>query len=188
MILLEWTDLSIGYEGRVVKNVGRGAASSDRLTLVEGRNGSGKTTLLKTFAGILPVIDGRISPRPGPRLGTYVHSVPWLFRGTVRYNLSLVATEEDVEEEARQTGITHLLDVTISRLSRGEAQRVALARAMLRQPRILLLDEPEGSLDSESLELWITRIERSVQNRSALIILATHQRRKWEVPCTSLEL
>lgn len=188
MITLEWHELVIGYDGRALRGVVNGRASSDRLTLVEGSNGSGKTTLLKTLAGILPAIAGTITPEPDPLHTTYLHSVPWLFRGTVRHNLSIAGDPHAADDEARRMGVHDLLDVRVSRLSRGQAQRVALARAMLRAPRILLLDEPEGSLDSESRDRWIARIQQCVRDRSPLILLATHHRRDWDVPCHTIEL
>lgn len=188
MIRLEWHDLVVGYDGRAIRDIGTGAVTGERLTLVEGRNGSGKTTFLKTLAAILPPIDGTVVPTPDPELTTYLHSVPWLFRGTVRHNLSLAARGAAIEDEARLVGIDDLLETRVSHLSRGQTQRVALARAMLRQPRVLLLDEPEGSLDSESRERWIARIQQCVRDRSPLILLATHQRRAWDVPCHTVEL
>lgn len=188
MIRLEWRDLVVGYEGRAVRDIGTGMVTSERLNLVEGSNGSGKTTLLKTLAGILAPVQGTVVPTPDPALTTYLHSVPWLFRGTVRHNLSLAGRGAALEDEARLMGIDDLLESRVSRLSRGQAQRVALARAMLRRPGVLLLDEPEGSLDTDSRDRWIARIRQCVRDRSPLILLATHQRRDWDVPCHTLEL
>ncbi len=188
MIHLEWSGLAIGYDDRVLQVVGERGISSDSLNLIEGPNGSGKTTLLKTLAGLIPAIQGTIKPEPDPRTTTYMHSVPWLFRGTVRHNLTLAENRTMLEEEARRMGIEDLLDQRVSLLSRGQIQRVALARAMLRQPRVLLLDEPEGSLDRESRDRWIERIEQCVRDHAPLIVVATHDRRDWRVPVTAIEL
>lgn len=85
-------------------------------------------------------------------------------------------------------GIENLLDHRVSHLSRGQAQRVALARAMLRRPQVLLLDEPEGSLDHESRNRWTARIEECVRDHSPLIVVATHGRKEWDVPVAAIEL
>lgn len=188
MIHLRWRDLVIGYERRAVRTVGSGETSSNTLLIVEGPNGSGKTTLLKTLAGLLPPIEGAVDPLPTPDSTTYLHSVPWLFRGTVRHNLSIAGGSPAIEEEAARMGIADLFDVRVSQLSRGQTQRVALARAMIRSPRILLLDEPEGSLDAESLGRWVDRIQQCVRERSPLIVMATHHRREWDVPWRMLSL
>lgn len=188
MIHLRWRDLVVGYERRAVSTVGSGETSSDTLLIVEGPNGSGKTTFLKTLAGLLPPIEGSVEPLPGPESMMYLHSVPWLFRGTVRHNLSIVGAPPAIEEEAARMGIAELFDVRVSQLSRGQTQRVALARAMIRSPRILLLDEPEGSLDAESLWRWVDRIQQCVREHSPLIVMATHHRREWNVPWRTLTL
>lgn len=182
VIRMRWIDLVIGYRGHPIRAIGTGQASSDRLLVVEGPNGSGKTTLLKTLAGILPPVDGVVDPRPDPSRTTFVHSTPWLFRGSVRRNLVLAGERSRAEREADRLGVRDLLELPASELSAGQAQRIALARAMTRAPQILLLDEPEGSLDSESLERWTERIHECVREGSPLIILATHRRRAWDVP------
>lgn len=188
MIRLDWRQLTIGYDGRVVRPIGDGGIASDSLNLIEGANGSGKTTLLKTLAGLIAPIEGTIDPAPAASSTTYLHSIPWLFRGTVRHNLALAGDHAGLEEEAERMGVEDLLDQRASRLSRGQAQRVALARAMLRRPRVLLLDEPEGSLDRESRSRWTSRIEQCVRDRSPLIVVATHARRDWDVPVAVIEL
>lgn len=165
-----------------------GETTSDQLLLVEGPNGSGKTTFLKTLAGILPPISGGIDPRPESKHTTFVHSVPWLFRGTVRHNLQIAGNRDVAEEEAARLGIGDLMERSVFELSAGQAQRVALARAMTSAPRILLLDEPEGSLDSESLELWSERVHGCVRQGLPLIVVATHRRREWRVPTRVLRL
>ena len=156
--------------------------SSDRLLIVEGPNGSGKTTLLKTLGGILAPVSGTIVPPPDPRTTTFVHSTPWLYRGSVRHNLQLAGDRDTAEEEADRLEISALLDEPAFRLSAGQAQRVALARAMTSKPDILLLDEPEGSLDSVSVQRWTDRIEECVKLAHPLIVLATHRRSDWRVP------
>jgi putative ABC transport system ATP-binding protein len=72
-----------------------------------------------------------------------------------------------------QVGIAHLAKHRPPRLSGGEQQRVAIARALVRQPRILLADEPTGALDTETGHLVITALQAATE-RGCGLILVTH--------------
>jgi len=74
-----------------------------------------------------------------------------------------------------QVGIAHLAKHRPPRLSGGEQQRVAIARALVREPRILLADEPTGALDTETGKLVITALQ-SATERGCGLILVTHDR------------
>ncbi|MET0134801.1 MAG: ABC transporter ATP-binding protein [Kibdelosporangium sp.] len=72
-----------------------------------------------------------------------------------------------------QVGIAHLAKSKPPRLSGGEQQRVAIARALVREPRILLADEPTGALDTETGRLVIDALH-SATDRGCGLILVTH--------------
>ncbi|GAA3758730.1 ABC transporter ATP-binding protein [Plantactinospora mayteni] len=74
-----------------------------------------------------------------------------------------------------QVGIAHLAKHRPARLSGGEQQRVAVARALVREPRLLLADEPTGALDTETGNLVI-EVMRSATERGCGLILVTHDR------------
>ena len=107
-----------------------------------------------------------------------------LFGGTIRENIlygRLDATEVEIVAAAQaanaHTFITELpdgYDTLVGergiRLSGGQRQRVAIARAILKDPRILLLDEATASLDNESESLVQDALERLMQNRTTVII------------------
>jgi multiple sugar transport system ATP-binding protein len=139
-------------------------ADRELLTIV-GPSGSGKTTLLRLLAGLEMPDAGRIfvadqditwqSPRD--RDVALVFQSHVLFphftaaenlgfglklRGVTRGEI-----QKRVQEIAGQLGVTHCLDRRPAKLSGGERQRVALGRALIRQPKILLLDEPFAHLD-----------------------------------------
>src|SRR5690606_25543506 len=76
-------------------------------------------------------------------------------------------------EALEQVGIAHLAKQRPARLSGGEQQRVAIARALVRQPRILLADEPTGALDTETGNLVIDVLHGATQ-RGCGLILVTH--------------
>ncbi|EWM13778.1 MULTISPECIES: ABC transporter ATP-binding protein [unclassified Kutzneria] len=74
-----------------------------------------------------------------------------------------------------QVGVAHLAKHRPARLSGGEQQRVAIARALVRDPKILLADEPTGALDSETGNL-VVEVLRSTTDRGCGLILVTHDR------------
>jgi putative ABC transport system ATP-binding protein len=80
-----------------------------------------------------------------------------------------------VMQALEEVGIAHLAKNRPTRMSGGEQQRVAIARALVREPRILLADEPTGALDTETGALVIDALQ-SVTARGCALILVTHDR------------
>jgi ABC-type multidrug transport system ATPase subunit len=176
---VEAIDVVVGYDARPVAIVGSFTVDPHRLTVVTGPHGSGKTTLLKTLAGLLSPIKGRIVPQLPPGAGgvVFVHSTPYLFAGTVRHNVHLSSRGDDrrAHEASRMLGAEQLWNKDVRRLSTGERQRVAIARALAAEPRLLLIDEPEGGLDMEGVSSWRRIVEQALSAGHPLIVIATHQ-------------
>jgi NitT/TauT family transport system ATP-binding protein len=175
---IEAVDVVVGYDSRPVADVGSFRMQANRLTVVTGPNGSGKTTLLKTVAGLLPLVSGRIAPRlpPGPDGAVLVHSTPYLFAGTVRHNMQITSRgdERRARQALRALGVEDLWTRNIRRLSTGQRQRVGIARALATEPRLLLIDEPEGRLDAEGISSWRGIVEEALAAGFPSIVVATH--------------
>ena len=132
---------------------------------VLGPSGSGKSTLLRVVAGLQRLDSGRVlldgedlAPTPPHRRGIglvfqdhalFQHKDVW---GNIAFGLRMRGdTRPEIERRVREllelVGLTGFEHRSVATLSGGEQQRVALARALAPEPRVLLLDEPLGSLD-----------------------------------------
>lgn len=162
---------------RVLEGVDLAVGPNEIVTLV-GPNGSGKTTLARALLGLVGPAAGRIERRRGLTIG-YVpqrlHVEPTLPL-TVQRLLTLTTRKSRAElrEALSEVGVPGLLRNPVASLSGGEMQRVLLARAILRDPELLVLDEPVQNVDvGGQLELYdlIARIRR---RRGCGILLISH--------------
>lgn len=157
--------------GSLGSRPGRGVLDHLDLTIKQGeivaligRSGSGKSTLLRILAGLDTGATGEFAvPR---RVSVAFQDARLLLWKRVRENVALGLRGDDrlqiAESALAEVGLSDHLRAWPLTLSGGEAQRVALARALVREPELLLLDEPFGALDAITrltmhqlvLELW----------------------------------
>ncbi|WP_342029547.1 thiol reductant ABC exporter subunit CydD [Stenotrophomonas sp. CFBP 13718] len=174
----------LGAAHDVVRDISFQLEQNQRLALV-GPSGSGKSTLLEALAGWLPPRGGSVILRPGIEVG-YAGQRPYLFHGSIADNLRLadptasMATLRQVADAAQVLAFADRLpaglDTVIGErgfgLSGGEARRIGLARLLLRNPGILLLDEPTAFLDPRTEAALLHALAIFARGRS--VIVATH--------------
>ncbi|RIH85295.1 Lipid A export ATP-binding/permease protein MsbA [Meiothermus luteus] len=167
-------------------------------TALVGPSGAGKSTLLRLILGLYPPSEGQVlldghdlqgyEPRWLRARIAWVPQEPLLFAGTVQENLAALApgaTPEAMEQALRTVGLwpdvglqTRLEDEG-SGLSVGQRQRLAIVAALLREARILLLDEVTSALDKNSEAQVVAALEAIRPGRTILVVahrLSTVQR------------
>jgi molybdate transport system ATP-binding protein len=171
-------------------------ASEGRVTGLFGASGAGKTSLINMIAGLMRpdrgtvAVDGDILEDTAAHvhIAAYRRRIGYVFQDArlfphldVRQNLDfgrrMNRLAEDGEQHRRVVDlldIGNLLDRRPGRLSGGERQRVALGRALLSQPRLLLLDEPLGSLDEERKEEILPYLVRLRDEAGVPMVYVSH--------------
>jgi sulfonate transport system ATP-binding protein len=140
-----------------------------------GRSGSGKSTLLRALAGLDTPTAGSVQvPRERMVVFQEPRLLPWKTAiENVALGLGNGATEH-ARAALAEVGLEHRLHAYPSTLSGGEAQRTALARALVRDPKLLLLDEPFAALDALT-RMRMHRLVEALWTRHRLaVMLITH--------------
>lgn len=180
-------------ETEVLKGINLEVRSGEKIALA-GASGAGKSTIAQLLMRFYDATEGQIVI-DGQRIDAYaiqhlranIGVVPQeviLFGGSIRENIAYGrqgATDAEVREAARQAnaldfidGFPEGFDTIVGergvKLSGGQRQRIAIARAILKDPKILILDEATSSLDAESEKLVQDALDVLMQNRTTLII------------------
>ncbi|WP_100656265.1 ABC transporter ATP-binding protein [Alteromonas flava] len=195
MLLLE--SLAIGYSKNTQMDVLRDVTlqlEEGEIGCLLGPSGCGKTSLLRSIAGFLPPRAGQIYIDNQP-VSTATHMVPVAKRSvgmvfqdfalfphlTVRQNIAFGLSGYSVEETTdRVSEMLAMVDLQTHQdsyphqLSGGQQQRVALARALAPQPKLLLLDEPFSSLDSQLREQLAFDVRSLLKKLGITALMVTH--------------
>ncbi len=163
-----------------------------------GPNGSGKTTLLKLVLGLVKPNRGIVSIFGEPvdefrswwRVGYVPQSVEGvshqspitveevvaqgLYRGFDPFGVWRRSNLESVVRSMEEVGVADLRRRRVSSLSAGQQQRVLVARALIRQPDLLVLDEPVAGVDAAGQEVFYSILRRLNQDQGITILIVTH--------------
>ncbi|HEV8578486.1 MAG TPA: ABC transporter ATP-binding protein [Thermoanaerobaculia bacterium] len=177
----------------VLRDIDFHAAAGTTVAVV-GRTGAGKSTLLSLMPRLIDPPEGTlhvdgvdVRRLPLARLRAAIGMVPqetFLFSATIHENIALGVPEASVEEVAEAARLAGLeadlaafpngLDTVVGErgltLSGGQKQRVALARALLRQPRILLLDDCLSAVDTHTEEQILGNLRRVFRGRTVFLV------------------
>ncbi len=200
-ILAEARDVVKSYDhGRITVLQGVSLTlRAGELVSLWGASGSGKSTLLHLLGGLdLPdsgelKVCGLNPVREADRLELRRRHLGYVFQLhnlipdlTVAENIRVPAlavglppreTAARVQELAEQIGMSHRLTHRVQDLSGGERQRTAICRALMNAPRLLLADEPTGSLDEQTGETVFSLLKSLAERERIAVVLATHERR-----------
>jgi cell division transport system ATP-binding protein len=172
--------------------------AKNEFVFISGPSGAGKTTLLKLFYYGEPVSEGQVLidginlariprkriPFLRRKFGIIFQDYKLIPSKNVYENVALVLEaagtkkrliQKKVKRVLRLVGMEDRVTSFPPSLSGGEQQRIAVARAVIGDPKIILADEPTGSLDADSAEI-ILELLRGVHIRGATVIIATHDK------------
>jgi len=176
--LIEARQLGVRLGGEtIIRNVNLTIFKGQIVTLI-GPNGAGKSTLIKALLGVHRVSEGQLTLAPSLTIGympqrtsiddTLPLSVYRLMTLTNR------AGRDAVTATLKLTDVPHLIDRPVQQLSGGEFQRVMLARALLKQPDVLVLDEPVQGVDFNGEVDLYRLIQRIRDERGCAILMVSH--------------
>ena len=192
---VEFRDVSFRYPtGEEVLHHIDVTADPGSIIAFVGPSGAGKSSLAKLIPRFYDVSDGQVlvdghdaRKIKVPSLRNCLGIVPQetiLFHGTVRENIAygkLDASDDEIEQAAKsanahdfivhlENGYNTIVGERGTRLSGGQRQRISIARAILKDPRILILDEATSNLDTESEKIVQAALERLMQGRTTFVI------------------
>jgi zinc transport system ATP-binding protein len=149
-----------------------------QIVTVIGPNGAGKTSLVRLVLGLLKTDSGTVWQRPGLRVGYMPQrlQIDPTLPLTVRRFLTLwgPSSSRMISRLLAEVGVPQVEDRAVQSLSGGELQRVLLARALLRQPDLLVLDEPVQAVDVQGQADLYALIADLSRSRNCGVLMVSH--------------
>jgi len=161
-----------------------------------GRNGSGKTMLFKTICGLINTTQGEVyvfgkkisKGQLAENTGMIIETPGFLPQYSGFFNLKMLAsinnkvTDDKIKETISLVGLNPDDKRPVKKYSLGMRQRLGIAQALMENPKLLILDEPMNSLDSDGVE-DVRNILLNLKNKSVTILLASHNKDDIEALC-----
>ena len=184
--------IDVVLDGKKILNQASLNVADSEIVAVLGPSGSGKSTLLRAIAGLVRVESGDISwnGQSIVEIPTHQRGFGLMFQGfalfphltvgeNVAFGLEMLGhshMDEEVAEALDWVGLNGFQDRAVAGLSGGEQQRVALARTLAPRPRLMMLDEPLGSLDRNLRERLVADTREILERRGVTALVVTHDR------------
>ena len=182
--ILEIKNLTVKYDHHVILNELNFWVNSGEIVAIIGPNGSGKTTLLKAILGLIPH-RGEVKILGGPRklaldkIGYVPQRLDFdrTFPLTVKEFLGFIKVKnpEWSEEVLRETGVNMFMDKRIGEMSGGQLQRLLIANALLKEPKLLMLDEATSGVDMAAEMTFFELIHHLNEIHNLTIMLISHE-------------
>lgn len=176
--LIEASDVEVRFGGNTVLTGANVIVRPGEIVTLIGPNGAGKTSLVRALLGLIKPTTGKVTRRKGLRIGYMPQklSVDPSLPLTVERFLHLGAARKDADIGAalKEAGVGHVMGNPMQGISGGELQRVMLARALLREPDLLVLDEPVQGVDvTGQAELY--RLIQDIRKRRGVgVLMVSH--------------
>ena len=169
-------DLTLGKR-RLLEKINLKVSAGEILTVI-GPNGAGKTTLLRVALGLQRPTSGKVTRQPGVTIGYMPQRLQLdpTFPLTVKRFLFLACKNDfsRVLPLLEEVGASHVFESPLQNLSGGEMQRVLLARALVRDPQLLVLDEPVQGVDVHGQVELYQLISRIRDQRGCAVLMVSH--------------
>jgi ABC-type Mn2+/Zn2+ transport system ATPase subunit len=187
--MLKAHGLAVGYGRRVILSEVTLAIRPGEFWFLLGPNGEGKTTFLRTVLGLIHPLAGQLWRHPDLQDCTHVGFVPQrcdlnptlptTLREFVRLGLVGMRTPRENRAERltwalTRTGLGGFAEQDYWSLSGGQRQRALIARALVRQPRVLVLDEPTNGLDLEAEDTALRFLAELNRQEQHTVLFVTH--------------
>lgn len=194
--MLRIKNLSHAYDEAISLQQVNLTVARDEIVCLLGPSGCGKTTLLRIVAGLMPDYEGELllDGRDLRRLAAHKRGFGLMFQdfalfphmsvfdniayGLRRRKMPASAISERVAQMLQQVGLAGYGERNIATMSGGEQQRVALARSLAPEPRLLMLDEPLGSLDALLRDKLALEIRQIIASAGISALYVTHDQRE----------
>lgn len=189
MTILEVENIKVSYSNHIaLENINFKIEEGEYVCLV-GENGSGKSTLIKTIVGLLKQEEGKVGLNISLDEVSYLSqtnlkdlnfpatSKEIIMSGVQKHGKFPFYTKKDKDIYARVIKQLKIEDIQYKRigdLSGGQKQRVLIARALIREPKLLILDEPATGLDYNITKELYKILENQNKENKMTIIMATH--------------
>jgi zinc/manganese transport system ATP-binding protein len=180
-------DVTVRLGGQTILDDVSFSVGEGEFTGLIGSNGAGKTTLFRVILGLQPKTAGRVevgSVGYVPQKFLLDPDMPLRGRDLVGLGLDGGRLGIPLPSKARRARVQEMIDAVdaggfsdrrVGQLSGGEQQRILIAHALIRQPRLLLLDEPLANLDLRSAQEVVSLLSRIAREQRIAVLISAHE-------------